>query len=102
MKMFLFITIFLNALILANTASAKSFSDMFNIVFRNKLYYSSYVFLKKSVEKDLRVNNKRVSKVLDIIHPSVFIHDPDLDSFVDRKTQLDYPCLLYTSPSPRD
>ena len=63
---------------------------MFNIVFRNKLYYSSYVFLKKSVEKDLRVDNKRVSKVLDIIHPSVFIHDPDLDAFKAGRTQLDY------------
>lgn len=69
---------------------AKTYSKMFNIVFKNRLYYSSYVFLKKSVEEGSKVEEKKVNKILDTIHPSVFIHDPDLDRFIRKSTALDY------------
>lgn len=77
-----------------SSAFAKSYADMFNIVFKNKLYYSSYVFLKKAVEKNLKVDTKKVAIVLDTIHPSVFIHDEDLDQFLNKRTQLDYPVAI--------
>jgi hypothetical protein len=77
-------------MISTTTFAKKSYGDMFNIVFKNKLYYSSYIFLKKSVEKRERINQKKINKVMDIIHPSVFIHDFELDKFLDRKTSLDY------------
>ncbi len=63
---------------------------MFDIVYRNKLYYSSYLFLKKSVERDLVIKRKKVFKVLDTIHPSVYIHDDELDKFINKRSQLDY------------
>lgn len=77
-------------MIISISSYGKTYGDMFNIVFKNKLYYSSYIFLKKSVEKNGKVNSKKVNKVLDIVHPSVFIHDYELDKFLDRKTVLDY------------
>lgn len=73
---------------------AKNYAEMFDIVFRNKLYYSSYVFLKKAVEKDLKVDPKKVAVVLDTIHPSVFIHDEDLDEFIAKKSQIDFPVAI--------
>ena len=77
-------------LTLSMTTFAKSYGDMFNIVFKNKLYYSSYIFLKKSVQAKGKIEQKKINKVLDIVHPSVFIHDFELDKFIDRKTPLDY------------
>lgn len=63
---------------------------MFNIVYRNKLYYSSYIFLKKSIASGLEIEQKKVNYLLDTIHPSVYIHDPELDQFADRATSLDF------------
>lgn len=71
-----------------------SYADMFNIVYRNQLYYSSYLFLKKSVETKTKVNQNRVNTVLDLVHPSVFIHDFDLDKFAYKNTQLNYPVAV--------
>jgi len=68
----------------------KTYADMFNVVYRNKLYYSSYVFLKKSVEINLKIKRSKSNKVMDIIHPSVFIHDPELDNLPNGRTGLDY------------
>lgn len=76
--------------IVSAEALAKTYGDMFNIVYRNKLYYSSYLFLKKSAEKGIKVDSKKVQKVLDTIHPSVFIHDYELDELKNQRTQLDY------------
>lgn len=72
------------------TIHAKTYGDMFNIVHRNKLYYSSYLFLKKAIIKGNKVDDEKVNDVLDLIHPSVFIHDFELDKFVSRKTSIDY------------
>lgn len=82
------------ALFFSVNAQAKTYAQMFDIVFKNKLFYSSYVFLKKSAEKKQEINEEKVSIILDVIHPSVFIHDPDLDLFLEGKTQLDYPVAI--------
>ena len=75
----------------ANTyGKTKTYADMFKLVYRNRLYYSSYLFLKKSVETNTRVSEKAARRVIDIIHPSVFIHDPELDKFINTNTQLDF------------
>ena len=48
------------------------------------------MFLKKSLEKKLILKEQKVFKVLDTIHPSVYIHDTELDQFIKETTQLDY------------
>ena len=63
---------------------------MFDIVYRNDLYYSSYLFLKKAIQSKSSVSYEKVNTVLDLIHPSVFIHDYELDRFVSLKTKIDY------------
>lgn len=67
---------------------------MFSIVYKNKLHYASYVFMKKAIARGETLNSKRADKVLDIIHPSVFIHDTELDKFITKKTVLDFPVAL--------
>lgn len=67
---------------------------MFNIVFKNDLYYSSYLFLKKSVTNKIKIDQKKVNTVLDLVHPSVYIHDYDLDALMNKSTQLDYPVAV--------
>ncbi len=87
MNKYLLIAIFIITPALAN---AKGYADMFNIVYRNNLYYSSYIFLKKSVSRGESIAQGKVEKIMDIVHPSVFIHDPELDEFVSKKTAIDY------------
>ncbi len=71
-------------------AYAKTYEDMFNLVYRNKLYYSSYIFLKKSIERNKSVSQIKANRLLEVIHPSVYIHDPDLDKLPMKKHQLDF------------
>lgn len=66
------------------------YTKMFDIVYRNDLYYSSYLFLKKAIQSKSSVSSEKVNTVLDLIHPSVFIHDYELDRFVTTKTKIDY------------
>ncbi|MAX66965.1 MAG: hypothetical protein CME66_08515 [Halobacteriovoraceae bacterium] len=70
--------------------NAATYADMFNIVFKNRLYYSSYIFVKKSIATKESLNKKAVYKVLDTIHPSVYIHDQELDKFVNLDSPLNY------------
>ena len=72
------------------SAFSAGYEKYFNLVYRNRLYYSSYLFLKKSIETNAKVNERAARKVIDIIHPSVFIHDPELDKFINQQTQLDF------------
>ncbi|MBD64157.1 MAG: hypothetical protein CME62_03060 [Halobacteriovoraceae bacterium] len=71
-------------------AMANSYAKMFNLVFRNELYYASYIFIKKAAEKNQKLDQAKVNLVLDKIHPSVFIHDFELDKFARRSTQIDF------------
>ncbi|MAZ49370.1 MAG: hypothetical protein CME65_12485 [Halobacteriovoraceae bacterium] len=71
-------------------SNTTSFTKMFDIVFRNDLYYSSYLFLKKAIHSKGVVSQEKINIVLDSIHPSVFIHDYELDKFVSTKTNIDY------------
>lgn len=73
---------------------ASTYSKMFNIVFRNDLYYASYIFIKKAVERGEKISDKKAQLVIDTIHPSVFIHDYDLDSYIGKSTALDFPVAL--------
>ena len=56
MRYFLILILFSSAQVLA-----KSYADMFDIVYRNKLYYSSYVFLKKAVEEGQKIDESKVT-----------------------------------------
>ena len=78
------------SLLISFQCFANTYAKMFNIVFRNDLYYASYIFIKKAAERGERVNKAKANTVIDTIHPSVFIHDYDLDEFITKKTQLDY------------
>lgn len=82
--------IILFTLIFSQQVYSKTYSKMFNIVYKNKLYYSSYVFLKKSIQKKQKLSRGKINRVLDTIHPSVFIHDFELDEFTNKKTKIDY------------
>lgn len=80
-------------LVIFNTTvsyGASTFGKMFDIVYRNELYYSSYIFLKKSVERNIKLSPAKVNRILDVIHPSVFVHDYDLDKFAGKNTQINY------------
>ena len=83
---FILLTISIQAGYCANATYAK----MFDIVYRNDLFYSSYLFLKKSILSNGKVAPEKVNRVLDLIHPSVFIHDYDLDRFANKSTSIDY------------
>lgn len=76
------------------TEAASSYSKMFDIVFRNKLYYASYIFIKKGIERGEKISSKKSQYVIDTIHPSVFVHDYDLDRFINTKSDLDFPVAL--------
>ena len=69
---------------------AKNYLEMFNIVYRNNLHYSSYLFLKKSLENNFKIEDNKIHTLLDVIHPSVYIHDNDLDGIISKKTELDF------------
>jgi len=81
-------------MITANVMAASSYSKMFDIVFRNDLHYASYIFIKKAVERGERINDKKSQIVIDTIHPSVFVHDYELDDFVNKDGPLDFPVAL--------
>lgn len=78
----------------SNVFGAATYSKMFNIVFRNDLHYASYIFIKKAIQRGEKINSKKAQIVIDTIHPSVFIHDYDLDQFVTNSTELDFPVAL--------
>jgi hypothetical protein len=66
----------------------------FDVAFKHKLYYSSYIFLQNNIEKNVRVDKRKINRVLDSIHPSVFIHDSKLDKFINKSKYLNYPVGL--------
>ncbi len=69
----------------------KTYRGKFNKVYKHELYYSSYYFLKKSVMAgEKRIPTGMINRVLDAIHPAVFINDPDLDKLVSTPNQIDY------------
>lgn len=75
-------------------ASANKELKIFKVAYKHKLYYSSYIFLKKSLLKNSKISLSQSNAVLDTIHPSVFIHDNELDQFVKTNNILNYPVGL--------
>lgn len=84
---FLLATLFI---FIAFEGQAKTYSKMFNTVYRNNLQYSSFIFLKLAVLKNEKVNSTKALRILDKIHPSIYIHDENLDKLKYKKTILDY------------
>jgi hypothetical protein len=68
---------------------------LFRIAYSYHLYYTSYHLLKKSLSApSAGLDKNMVDNVIDIIHPSLYIYDQQLDQFSNKKTLLDFPVGL--------
>lgn len=72
-------------------AFSRQYSKSFSLLERNDLYYSSYVYIKKAILNRENPSPKKVEKVIDLIHPTLFIYDSELDKLRNFKSALDFP-----------
>lgn len=87
MKLFIFLFVF----IISAKIEANDISKKFFLLYKKGFHYSSYTYLKESVRKgEKSVSKEAVNNLLESIHPSVFIHDTDLDEFRNIDSDLNY------------
>lgn len=70
---------------------ATPMTKSFKFVSEHKLYYTAYEMMKDLAAQNAKgVNWGEAQKVFAGIHPSVFIHDKELDSFANKRGPMDY------------
>lgn len=72
-------------------AGAISKPQAFAFLNKHKLYYTAYELMKELAITNARgVDWKKAGTTLTGVHPSVFIHDKELDRFTNTPSPLDY------------
>lgn len=80
---------------LCQDAFASRKSKAFEFVSNHRLYYTSYELMKELLaDKEKRVNWANAQNIYAGIHPSVFIHDRELDRYANIRSPLDYPVAM--------
>ncbi len=64
---------------------------MFNLNLKHRLYYSAYIFAKKSIMRGEKyISREDIDLLYDSINPSIFLHDHELDKLQGKNTVLNY------------